>query len=182
MRFHLPSQRWLQPNNSEVHLPTQVLGRTLSPLKSPFQSRGSEGTAEAVLRSLTRLATSKDPPHTAPQAWRDEPSHPWRAPRSASAWCTVHSVPSLMVSVQPGVITSRWPVHTMHSPESVEAALITPLRALPCQHLVSGGRLHTAHITAGDTLPSVTRCKRTTAVEAPGREGKGVHDYDAIPR
>ena len=49
-----------------VNLPPLVLGRTFPPLRVilvPWM-RGSD---ESALRRLTRLATSSDPPHTAPQ-------------------------------------------------------------------------------------------------------------------
>ena len=165
-------------NNSEVHLPTQVLGRTPSPLKSLSQSRGCEATAEAVLQRLTRLAMSRT--HHTPLPRHDvtsplTPEGPLVLP-VPGARCT--ACPRSRRLVQPDVITSRGPVHTIH--QSLWKEPLSPLKGTPLA--TSGGRLHTVHIAYGDALPSVRRCKWTTTAEARRHNGKGMHDYDAIPQ
>ena len=78
---------------------SRSLARTLSPLKGASQCRGCEGTDEATLPRLTRIAMTNDPPHTTSQTlpW-GEPFHPRRTPRTASVWCMAHSVPSFMAT------------------------------------------------------------------------------------
>ncbi|MPC50427.1 hypothetical protein E2C01_044255 [Portunus trituberculatus] len=60
----------------EVHLPTQVLRRTLSPRKGSPHTLEYEESDAATSLCLTRLAMSNDPPHTTPQTLSVSPFHP----------------------------------------------------------------------------------------------------------
>ncbi|MPC08693.1 hypothetical protein E2C01_001286 [Portunus trituberculatus] len=60
----------------EVHLPTQVLRRTISPHKGSSQTLECEESDAATTLRLTRVAMSNDPPHTTPQTLSVSSFHP----------------------------------------------------------------------------------------------------------
>ena len=75
MPLHFPLQRWRHPNSSKSIYPHRHCDEPSHPLRV-HPSPVVPGTAEAVLRHPTRLTTSKDPPHAAPQPDTSSPLTP----------------------------------------------------------------------------------------------------------
>ena len=117
------------------------------------------------MRHLTRLATTNDPPRTEPSSDTTSPLTP-EGPLALSVSgvrCTAGRPRSRRV-FSPAPYQQVTSVR--HLPASVEAGRpYHPFKGTPLP--TPAGRLHAAHIAAGDPVPSVRRCKRTTTAQAP---------------